>query len=56
MNPEDKEKTALATHKDLFQFKKMPFGLTNAPGSFMCLMEIALQVYVVSSWNSAWSI
>ena len=30
---ESREKTAFATHFDLFQYKRLPFSLTNAPAS-----------------------
>ena len=42
MADQDKEKTAFATHKGLFQFRKMPFELTNAPATFMRLMSLVL--------------
>ena len=42
MADQDKEKTAFATHKGLFQFRKMPFGLTNAPATFMRLTSLVL--------------
>ena len=42
MAEEDREKTAFACHKGLFQFNVMPFGLANAPSVFMMLMSIVL--------------
>ena len=39
----DKEKTALACHRGLFQFRVMPFGLSRAPSIFVMLMSIVLQ-------------
>lgn len=42
MNESDKEKTAFATHKGLFQFRVMPFGLANSPKTFERLMELTL--------------
>lgn len=42
VSEEDKPKTAFATHRGLFQFKRMPFGLANSPASFERLMEITL--------------
>jgi hypothetical protein len=43
MDEKDKEKTAFACHKGLFQFRVMPFGLSNAPSIFMMLMNSVLQ-------------
>lgn len=34
MDESDKEKTAFATHKGLFQFKVLPFDLSNSPATF----------------------
>ena len=43
MDPADKEKTAFACHKGLFEFNVMPFGLCNAPGTFQQLMTTVLE-------------
>ena len=43
MEEKDKEKTAFACHKDLFEFNVMPFGLSNAPAVFQELMSVVLQ-------------
>lgn len=39
MDEADKQKTAFATHKGLFQFKVLPIGLSNSPATFERLME-----------------
>ena len=38
--PEDRPKTAFATHQRLFQFIRMPFGLVSAPAVFAWLMRM----------------
>ena len=38
----DREKTAFATPKGTFQFKRMPFGLTNAPATYCRLVQMVL--------------
>ena len=43
MDENDKEKTAFACHRGLFEFNVMPFGLTSAPAVFQELMVIVLQ-------------
>ena len=43
MDKRDKEKTAFACHKGLFEFNVMPFGLSNAPAVFQELMSVVLQ-------------
>ena len=45
MDEQDKEKTAFACHKGLFEFNVMPFGLSNAPAVFQELMSVVLQGY-----------
>ena len=43
MDEADKEKTAFACHRGLFEFNVMPFGLSNAPAVFQELMSVVLQ-------------
>ena len=43
MDENDKEKTAFACHRGLFQFNVMPFGSTAAPAIFQELMAKVLQ-------------
>ena len=43
MDEADKEKTAFACHRGLFEFNVMPFGLSYAPAIFQELMAIVLQ-------------
>ena len=42
MHPDSREKTAISTHRRLFQFKRMQFGLTNAPVVFQRMMNSVL--------------
>ena len=46
MSPDSKEKTAISTHRGLFQFKRMQFGLTNAPAVFQRMMNSVLAKYL----------
>jgi len=43
MDETDREKTAFACHRGLFEFLVMPFGLSGAPPVFMELMNIVLE-------------
>ena len=43
MNDNEKEKTAFACHKGLFEFNIMPIALSNAPAVFQELMAVVLQ-------------
>ena len=43
MDKRDKEKTAFACHRGLYEFNVMPFGLTSAPAVFQELTSIVLQ-------------
>ena len=42
VDEKDKEKTAFACHKGMFEFNVMPFGLSNAPAVFQELMFVVL--------------
>ena len=44
MDEKDKEKTALACQKGLFELNVMPFGLSNAPAVFQELMSVVLRL------------
>ena len=35
----DRHKTALVSHKGLYQYKRLPFGLKNSPAQFQRLMD-----------------
>lgn len=43
MDDTDKEKTAFACHRGLYQFNVMPFGLCNAQAIFQNLMAVVLE-------------
>ncbi|CAG2218766.1 Transposon Ty3-G Gag-Pol polyprotein,Transposon Ty3-I Gag-Pol polyprotein [Mytilus edulis] len=43
MDEKDREKTAFACHRGLFEYNVMPFGLQNSPAVFSQLMEIVLE-------------
>ena len=43
MDEQDKEKTAFACYKGLFEFNVMPFGISNAPAVFQELLSVVLQ-------------
>ena len=43
MDEKDKEKTAFACYKGLFEFNALPFGLSNAQAVFQELMSVVLQ-------------
>ena len=43
VSEKDKEKTAFACHRGLFEYNVMPFGLQNSPAVFSRLMEIVLE-------------
>ena len=42
MDDDDKEKTAFACHRGLYQFNVLPFGLCNAPAIFQEMMSTVL--------------
>ena len=42
MEENDKQKTAFATHRGLFQYKVMPLGPCNSPATFERLVELVL--------------
>ncbi|KAE8185956.1 hypothetical protein CF335_g7581, partial [Tilletia laevis] len=42
IHPEDRWKTAFATHRGLFQYRRVPFGLTAAPAFFQRMMDALL--------------
>ena len=42
MDKKDKEKTAFACHKGLFEFNVMSFGLSNAPAVYQELMYVVV--------------
>ncbi|KAE8223583.1 hypothetical protein CF326_g8172, partial [Tilletia indica] len=42
IHPDDRWKTAFATHRGLFQYRRVPFGLTTAPAFFQRMMDALL--------------
>ncbi|KAE8185600.1 hypothetical protein CF328_g7495, partial [Tilletia controversa] len=42
IHPDDRWKTAFATHRGLFQYRRVPFGLTAAPAFFQRMMDALL--------------
>lgn len=46
MHKESIEKTAIATHRGLFQFTRMQFGLANAPANFQRMMNNILSKFI----------
>lgn len=42
IRPEDRHKTAIITHRGLFEFTKNPFGMSTSPNAFQRLMNTIL--------------
>ena len=57
MDEEDKEKTAFACHKGLFEFNVMPFGLSMLLQYFKNLIMLSYKVVLTlqhHTWITSW--
>jgi Reverse transcriptase (RNA-dependent DNA polymerase) len=42
VNPADRDKTTITTHRGLYRFKRLPFGLVSAPATFQREIDVIL--------------